>query len=374
MADKAVSELIEASEVTASDLFVLEQAGTAKKLSGQTLTSFLLKLVEGHGGITGIAKTKTSGLVDTYTITMADESTTSFAVTNGAKGDKGDNSYTWIKYSSTMPTKNSDIYDTPDNYLGIYTGSSSTAPTSYSSYKWFQIKGAKGDTGAAASLISQTVKYQVSANGNVIPDGAWLNAIPTVPQGQYLWTQSMLQFNTGVAQVSYSVTRFGMDGTGAVSTVAGISPDDSGNVSLTASDVGARPSWWVPSAADVGARPVTWTPTASEVGAIPNTNGAVTAEKIASGAVSSTYTATIPASGWTGSAAPYTNTVTVSGILAADNPLVDLVASSTFATAQAEIEAWGYVYKAVTAANKVTFYATEKPAVSVNVQLKAVRK
>jgi hypothetical protein len=50
------------------------------------------------------------------------------------------------------------------------------------------------------------------------------------------------------------------------------------------------------------------------------------------------------------------------------------VASSTFATAQAEIEAWGYVYKAVTAANKLTFYATEKPAVSVNVQLKAVRK
>ena len=93
MADKAVSELIAASEVTATDLFVLEQAGTAKKLSGQTLTNFLLKLVEAHGGIKSIAKTESSGLKDTYTITMADESTNSFTVTNGEKGDKGDNAY-----------------------------------------------------------------------------------------------------------------------------------------------------------------------------------------------------------------------------------------------------------------------------------------
>lgn len=41
-------------------------------------------------GIDRIEKTSTQGLVDTYTIYLTDESTYTFTVTNGAKGDKGD--------------------------------------------------------------------------------------------------------------------------------------------------------------------------------------------------------------------------------------------------------------------------------------------
>lgn len=102
-------------------------------------------------------------------------------------------------------------------------------------------------------------------------------------------------------------------------------------------------------------------------------DGNVTAAKIAAGAVSANYTATI-GTGWTGTAAPYSIDVTVTGILATDTPLIDLNPSATFATAEAEIEAWGYIYRAVTAANKITFYATEKPTVSIPVKIKAVRK
>ena len=39
--------------------------------------------------------------------------------------------------------------------------------------------------------------------------------------------------------------------------------------SLTAADVGARPSDWMPTAVDVGARPSDWMPTAVDVGALP---------------------------------------------------------------------------------------------------------
>ncbi len=101
---------------------------------------------------------------------------------------------------------------------------------------------------------------------------------------------------------------------------------------------------------------------------------AVTAAKIKSGAVSQTYTATITADGWTGDAAPYTNEITVSGLLATDTPFVDMVASGTYATAETEIEAFANIYKMVTAANKLTVYATEKPEVDLTVQIKAVRK
>ena len=40
-------------------------------------------------GISSIVKTKTSGLVDTYTITYTNNTKSTFTVTNGAKGDQG---------------------------------------------------------------------------------------------------------------------------------------------------------------------------------------------------------------------------------------------------------------------------------------------
>ena len=49
----------------------------------------MLKGQEGQS-IKGITKTGTDGLVDTYTITLTDGTNSTFTVTNGAKGDKGD--------------------------------------------------------------------------------------------------------------------------------------------------------------------------------------------------------------------------------------------------------------------------------------------
>lgn len=43
------------------------------------------------------------------------------------------------------------------------------------------------------------------------------------------------------------------------------------DITLSAADVGARPSTWTPTAADVSARPSTWTPSAADVGAVPTT-------------------------------------------------------------------------------------------------------
>lgn len=101
---------------------------------------------------------------------------------------------------------------------------------------------------------------------------------------------------------------------------------------------------------------------------------AVTGVKIADGAVSQTFTATIPAAGWTGDAAPYTNTATVTGLLATDTPIVDMIPSDTFETAEAEMEAYATIYRMVAADNQLTVYATEKPTVDINIQLRAVRK
>lgn len=97
------------------------------------------------------------------------------------------------------------------------------------------------------------VTYQVGTSGTTPPSGNWLDAVPTVQQGQYLWTRVMQIFSNGDPLASYSVSRFGIDGSGSVSSVNGVLPDASGNVVLDAEKVGARPDTWTPTAQDVGA-------------------------------------------------------------------------------------------------------------------------
>ena len=223
MADKRIDELEEALTITANDLFVLEQANTAKKLSGQTMTTFLTALANGHGGISTIAKTSSSGtnpVVDTYTITYADASTSTFTVTNGLKGDTGS-------------------------------------------------QGVQGPAGADITITSTSVMYQEWTSGVTYPTGTWVTTPPAVAQGNYLWTRTIVNYSDGGQTVAYSVSRMGIDGSGAVSTVCGVSPDGGGNVSLSASDVGALADNYQAPVTSVNAKTGTVALTASDVSAVP---------------------------------------------------------------------------------------------------------
>lgn len=102
-------------------------------------------------------------------------------------------------------------------------------------------------------------------------------------------------------------------------------------------------------------------------------DSAVTSSKIAANAVSSEYTATLDTT-WSGSSAPYTKAQTISGILATDSPIIDLVPSATYADAEAQEEAWANVYRVVASANTLTFYAKEKPEAELPVHILCVRK
>lgn len=59
------------------------------------------------------------------------------------------------------------------------------------------------------------------------------------------------------------------EGTGANAPVQSVN-GETGDVILSAADVGARPDTWTPTSEEVGARPITWTPTAAETGADPS--------------------------------------------------------------------------------------------------------
>lgn len=256
MSDSPIHGLPEATTLESSDLLVLEQSNTAKRITGATLVSMLAGLLDGHGGISSITYTAPAAgsLTGTLTINYVDNSTpTTLSITNGrgisgltwdesgtpgdgrshvgtityndgststvtfqdgVKGDTGDQTYVWVKWSNSQPTSNDDLLSSPAAYIGIYIGLSSTAPTNYTDYAWYQYKGAKGDTGAAVASITRT-----------IGDGS---------QGsQDVYTMTL---DDGTIAGTFTVYQ-GRDGAGQVVTVNGKAVDENGDVTLTAADI-----------------------------------------------------------------------------------------------------------------------------------------
>lgn len=324
MADKTISELVRATQITATDLFVLEQNATAKCLTGQILINWLTSYADGHGGIQSIAKTSTSGLVDTYTVTLSDTTTYTFTVTNGAKGDTGAASYVHIRYAAQQPTRDADMGTAPDKWIGIYSGTSSTAPAHYTSYTWYQYKGETGATGAAATLSSSSITYQEGTSSTTAPTGTWTANIPTVAQGNFLWTKTVITFNSGSPITYYAVSRQGVDGTGAVSTVNGKSPT-SGNVQLDGADINvndsASPTQTVKAAIEAAQ---------NSISSLNTTVGDLSTGK--QDKITST-TATLTVAGWSDN----TQTVLVSGLTTAHKVIVSPAPANHEAYASAGI-------------------------------------
>ena len=216
------------------------------------------------------------------------------------------------------------------------------------------IQGAKGDTGAAGTTFTP----HLDGNGNLswTNDGGLEN-----PETQNIRGAKGDKGETGAAGKSAyaAAVEAGYTGTEATFYAA-----------LTAMPYhNAR---HLPDGAD----PITVKAGNIEASAVETAkikDKAVTMAKLADHAVSVDYTATLNTT-WSGSAAPYTKEQTINGILATDKPLIDIVPSATFADAEKQADAWALIYRAVTAANKITFYAKAKPTVSIPLQIRCIRK
>ena len=95
-----------------------------------------------------------------------------------------------------------------------------------------------GTQGPAGTItVTTETKYQQGTSGTTKPTGTWTTEIPTVSQGNYLWTRTIITFGDGTSQTTYSCARQGRDGSGSVSSVNNISPDNNGNIALTAANI-----------------------------------------------------------------------------------------------------------------------------------------
>ena len=78
---------------------------------------------------------------------------------------------------------------------------------------------------------------------------------------------------------------------------------------------------------------------------------------------------TLTTSGWTGSAAPYKQTVTCTGATAnMARPIIDInhTDSETYENAMKAEDAWCNIYRATTGKDTITVYASSKPEVNIS--------
>ena len=72
--------------------------------------------------------------------------------------------------------------------------------------------GTNGTNGTSVSVKSTSVTYQVGTSGTDKPTGAWSTTVPTVPNGQFLWTKTVVTYSDGKSTTSYSVSYKGTNG------------------------------------------------------------------------------------------------------------------------------------------------------------------
>ena len=271
MADKRIQDLTPATSVQTTDRFVLEQSGQAKSLTGQVLmndlpsldgtltitladeTEYYLNVTNGRG-ITDITWTTSGtagdGMTHTGTIDYNDGTSSTVTFQDGYRGMQGVQTYVWFKWSDVNPTADTDMQNNVGAYIGIYSGISSTAPTHYTDYIWYQYKGETGDTGASISSIAKTSTsglvdtYTVTlTNGNTntftVTNAKSIVSVAMTSGSHAAGTSDVytITFNDGDT-AQFSVYN-GTNGTGAVSSVSGIQADGNGDVPQIISGNGA---------------------------------------------------------------------------------------------------------------------------------------
>lgn len=126
----------------------------------------------------------------------------------GEAGKEGQSSYTWVRYSANA--NGTPMTETPistTQYFGVAVTSTATAPSSPTSYTWSKSKGEEGN-----GISKAEISYQASSSGTVPPTATWANSVPSVPNGQYLWTRTVTTYTNAVKDTSYSVSRMGENG------------------------------------------------------------------------------------------------------------------------------------------------------------------
>lgn len=61
-------------------------------------------------------------------------------------------------------------------------------------------------------IKTTTITYQASTSGTTVPTGTWSSQVPSVPNGQFLWTRTVWNYTDSTSETGYSVAKMGETG------------------------------------------------------------------------------------------------------------------------------------------------------------------
>lgn len=168
-----------------------------------------------------VAKAGTNGT----SVTVSSTSVTYQTSSSGTTPPTG----TW---ESDIPSVSNGQYLWTKTYVKYSDGKETT---SYS----VSYKGTNGSNGTSVTVSSTEVKYQTSSSGTTTPTGTWQDSVPSVPEGQFLWTRTIVAYSDGKTTTSYAVSYSGSNGADAItvtitSSNGTVFKNNSGSTVLTA--------------------------------------------------------------------------------------------------------------------------------------------
>jgi hypothetical protein len=339
------------------------------------------------------ATTQATTATDAATAAAASESAVATSATNAA--NSASSAATSAATATTQATNAATSASSASTSASTATTQASNAATSATNASASATAAAASETSAAASAASaaasldnfddrylgpKTSNPTVDNDGNPLLTGA-LYYRSTAPVGMKVWDGAQW-IEASAAQQAALVT-FEYVATAGQTTFTG---NDANGVTLS----------YIAGGVVVALNGVVLRPgddyTASTGTSIVLASGALVGDELmvfafASFVVANTYTKaevdalaqtftgiSAPSTGWTGSG-PYTNVITVTGLLATDSPIVDIDLSGvTYADVPDVQSDWGLVYRvAATAANQLTLYATDTPTKNFTLTVKVVR-
>lgn len=81
--------------------------------------------------------------------------------------------------------------------------------------------GADGVAGKdGVGILSTSITYQASTSGTTVPTGTWSSQVPSVPNGQFLWTRTVWNYTDSTNETGYSVSKMGENGQSSYTHIA----------------------------------------------------------------------------------------------------------------------------------------------------------
>lgn len=119
-------------------------------------------------------------------------------------------------------------------------------------------KGQTGQNGTSVTVSSTSVTYQIGTSGTTKPTGEWSTTVPNVPNGQFLWTKTVVKYSDGKSTEAYSVSYKGTNGSNGTSVTV-----SSTSVTYQTSASGTTPptGTWSPTVPNVANGQYLWTKT-----------------------------------------------------------------------------------------------------------------